>query len=135
MPAKPRQAWPHRPWALWLAVLIAVFGARAPTRSHALVLARGDVSPMQEVCTSTGPGWVALHIPAETSQDQESAPSLEHCPFCLLGADRAAPAPDALLDLFAVPGAFRLPANRQVFSGAMAFALTPPPRGPPPLIR
>ena len=135
MSAKPRHTRPHRPWALWLAVLIAVFAALAPTVSHALVLARGAASPMQEICTSTGPGWAALHIPAQASDGQESAPSLEHCPFCLLGADRAAPAPDALLDLFAVPGAFRLPANRQVFSGAMAFALTPPPRGPPPLIR
>ena len=135
MPAKPRQAWPHRPWALWLAVLIAVFGALAPTLSHALVLARGAASPMQEICTSTGPGWVAMHIPTDASDEQESAPSLEHCPFCLLSSDRAAPAPDALLHLFAVSGAVERPALRQAVFAVIPFALTPPPRGPPHLIR
>jgi len=135
MAVKPRHARPHRPWALWLAVLIAVFGALAPTLSHALVLARGTVLPLQEVCTSAGPGWVALHIPTQAPDGQESTPSLEHCPFCLLSSDRAAPAPDALLHLFAVSGAFDLPALRQAVFPVIPFALTPPPRGPPPLIR
>lgn len=135
MPTKPRHAWPHRPWALWLAVLMAVFGALAPTLSHALVLARGAASPMQAVCTSAGPGWVAIHIPAQASGEQEAAPSLEHCPFCLLSSDRAAPASDALPHLFAVFSAFQLPALRQAFFPVIPFALTPPPRGPPLLIR
>lgn len=129
--AKPCHTRPHRPWALWLAVLIAVFGALAPTVSHALVLARGAASPMQEICTSTGPGWVALHIPAETSQDQESAPSLEHCPFCLLGADRALLVAHPWAHRFGVSPASERPTVWWALSLVIPFALTPPPRGPP----
>jgi len=43
MSITPRQVSLRRPWAVWLAVLLAVSGALAPTLSHALLLARGGV--------------------------------------------------------------------------------------------
>ncbi len=140
----------RRPLAVWLALLIVVFGALAPTLSHALVLARGGTSAWTELCTSTGTRWVLLGSTAsktapqiaETSAStnavstaspdgQEAVLSLDHCPFCLLFTDRAAPAPSALLHLFAVLGEPEAPTIRQAFFFSTHFALTPPSRGPP----
>lgn len=45
-------AQPRRVLAAWLAVFIAVFGALAPTVSHALVWSRGGTSALTEVCIS-----------------------------------------------------------------------------------
>lgn len=131
MSLKPYLALLRRPLALWLAVLIAVFGALAPTLSHALVWAQGGAAPMLEICTSTGPRWVASPMPTDSPDGQESAPSLVHCPFCLLSTDRAAPAPHALVHLFVVLGDPEAPTIRQAFFFFTHFALTPPPRGPP----
>jgi hypothetical protein len=133
--------------AVWLAVLITVFGALAPTVSHALVWAQGDNSAWTEVCTPTGTRWVklglarndapqsldttAIQIQADSPNGPESAFSLDHCPFCLLSTDRAAPPPHALVHLFAVSGAFKVSSVRQAFLFIPHFALTPPPRGPP----
>lgn len=148
----------RRPLVAWLAVLIALFGALAPTLSHALVMARGGTSAWTEVCTSTGTRWVMLGpsqniahpitspsssatpdadlstTPTSTvSPDgQEAAFSLDHCPFCLLCTDHAAPSPNALLHLFSVLGDAGAPTIRQVFLyPSTDFSITPPPRGPP----
>jgi hypothetical protein len=135
--------------AVWLAVLITVFGALAPTMSHALVWAQGGNGDWTEICTSTGKRWVKLgsaqndapqstgadastaQIQTDSPQPQESALSLDHCPFCLLFTDRVAPPPHALDHLFAVSGGFKVPTVRQAFFFITPFALTPPPRGPP----
>lgn len=131
MPLTPCLALLRRPLALWLVVLIAVFGALAPTLSHALVWSQGNGAPLVEVCTNTGPRWVATISLADSPDGQESAPSLEVCPFCLLFTDRAAPAPQALVHLFAVPGEPEAPTIWQAFFFFIPFALAPPPRGPP----
>ena len=143
---------PHRPWALWLALLLSIFGALAPTVSHALNGVRGGSAAMFEICTSAGPRWMAL--PAGPQADEPpvtndaalanaldawlpgtnvptSAPVLDHCPFCLLQADRAAPPPPTGFDLFAVPGQPVAPAVRQAGFLLTYFSLTPPSRGPP----
>lgn len=137
----------RRHFAVWLAVWIAVFGALAPTVSHALVWAQGDHSAWTEICTSTGQRWVklalvqndapqstdatAIQIQSDSPDGQESAFSLDHCPFCLLSTDRVAPPPHVLVHLFAVSGGFKVPTVRQAFLFVPHFALTPPPRGPP----
>jgi hypothetical protein len=116
-----------------LALLLAVFGALAPTVSHALVWARGDAAPI-EICTSAGPRWMALGQP-ETNADPSSTPVsaqvLDHCPFCLLFADRAAPPPHCAVDRFAVREDARAATPRQIFLALSFFAVTPPLRGPP----
>lgn len=140
----------RRRLAVWLVVLIAVFGALAPTLSHALALARGGTSAWTEVCTSTGTRWVMLGSAAPDAAPQiadahastppistaspdgpEAAFFLDHCPFCLLSTDRGAPPPNALLHLFVVSGEPEAPTLRPAFFFATHFALTPPLRGPP----
>ena len=145
----------RRPLAVWLAVLIALFGALAPTLSHALVLARGGTSAWTEVCTSTGTRWVLLgptqnaapppgdavasvdDDPPQTSaaspQPPQAALSLDHCPFCLLAADRFAPPPHTGVPLFAMTGEAEVPTIRLTFYVPEPLALTPPSRGPPDL--
>jgi hypothetical protein len=120
-------------WVVWLAVLIAAFGALAPTVSHALAASQGGTSAWTEVCTNTGPGWVSASglVSTDFPPPQDSAFSLTHCPFCLLYTDRAAPPPHALVHLFAVLGEPEAPTIRQAFFFITLLALTPPPRGPP----
>jgi len=125
----------RRTFMVWLAVLVAVFGALAPTLSHALVWSQGGTSAWTEVCTSTGTRWIATPtsppISADSPDGPESAFFLDHCPFCLLSADRAAPPPHPWVHLFAVSGEYEEPTIRQAFFFFTYFALVPPPRGPP----
>ena len=142
----------RRNFAVWLAVWIAVFGALAPTVSHALVWSQGGSGAWTEICTTIGTRWVKLGLAqndaphntgAEASAAQiqtdspdgpESAVSLDHCPFCLLSTDRVAPPPHVLIHLFAVSSEFKVPTVRQAFLLLPHFALTPPPRGPPAVV-
>jgi hypothetical protein len=128
-------ATPHRPWALWLALLLAFFGALAPTLSHALNHARGDRSLMVEVCTSSGPRWMALaqapSFQADAPDVPASAQVLDHCPFCLHLADRVAPPPSLLLHLFQVEGGQQEAPVWQAFFFFQSTSLRPPTRAPP----
>lgn len=143
----------RRTFFVWLVWLVAVFGAVAPTLSHALVLARGGSSAWTEVCTSTGTRWELLDLTqnaaprlseaafsaadgatlvlANAPDGQESAVSLDHCPFCLLFAQHAAPAPSALSPFFVAMGPYQAPTVRRVLFAVTHDAFTPPPRGPP----
>jgi len=126
-----RRTLPLRPWAVWLAVLIAVFGALAPTVSHALVLARGGASLIVEICTTTGTQWVIASAAADSPEEQKSAMSLDHCPFCLHTADRVAPPPHLSPIRFAARDTQREVAGEHGFFVLGHFSLTPPLRGPP----
>lgn len=78
-------------------MLIAVFGALAPTVSRVLALVRSDAPPaLLEICTSSGPRWVTGAAPggqADTQDPQAPAQALAHCPFCLLLAEPVLPTP------------------------------------------
>ena len=63
----------HRPWAVWLAVLIAVLGAIAPTVTHALMLATGQSPQGVEICTTEGTRWVNADA-APSSDDSSPEP-------------------------------------------------------------
>jgi len=117
----------RRPWAMYLALLLAVLGAIAPTVSHALAHERGQVGI--EICTSTGTKFV----PADSSQEQESVAVFDHCPFCLLQTDRVAPPLHHQPYLFLVQGGTQAPAVLQAFFFVSNTPLAPPPRGPPAL--
>lgn len=115
----------HRLWAAWLAVLLALFAALAPTVSHAIAAERGVQT--LEICTSTG----AKVIPADFPNGQESAAHLEHCPFCLLSTDRIAPAPTPVTYLFLVhSGSQEVAAGQPFFYSPRPYSKTAP-RGPP----
>jgi hypothetical protein len=134
MPPSLLYALRHRPLGLWLALLLAVFGALAPVVSQALALTRSAGMPMMAICTSNAPpasADAALVSAANSPEEQESAPALAHCPFCLLLADHALPPPPLAGHFLAVPLLPEKPAARFVFVFFTRFALTPPPRGPP----
>jgi len=134
----------HRPAALWLALLLAIFAALAPTVSRAMNWARGDHAGLVEVCTSAGPRWMALAQAPDSSatpgqlsatQPLSEAPTssqiLEHCPFCLLLADRAAPPPAHWPVDFLAPVQALAPVSAPLLFLHTFTAPTPPPRGPP----
>lgn len=124
----------HRSWVAWLAVLLAVFAALAPTVSHALVAARGDASPWLEICTSTGPRSVSLGTPASSPGEDDSSSQHQACAFCLLQAERAAPPFTAQVHHFASAGELGLPVFWQTVAVPAPFVLAAQPRGPPTLI-
>ncbi len=117
----------YRLLAAWLAVLLALFAALAPTVSHALAL--DHATQGIEICTSTG----AQTIPADSPVGPESTKLMDHCPFCLLQADRVAPPPSPVAYLFLVQGGQQEVAVWQALFYCTYFALAPPPRGPPAL--
>jgi hypothetical protein len=119
----------RRPLAVWLALLVAVLGAIAPTLSHGLAL-KGAV-PLVEICTSLGPRWVALSDSPDSPDGQESALHIEHCPFCLSATHSVAPPPHVSLHDFGVSGEPAVPALRQAFLFVAQAVLVPPPHGPP----
>lgn len=119
---------------VWLAWVAMLFGASAPTVSRALAAANGPTGWI-EVCTSTGARWVPLSgvdAPAEAPPNPPDSLSLNHCPFCLLGADRLG-LPPAPTTLPWVLGA--LPAPDQVVTGPGCGVFRPHAwsRGPPSL--
>lgn len=119
----------RRPLAVWLALLIAVLGAVAPTLSHGLARA-GDV-PLVEICTSLGPRWVALTSSPDSPNGQESALHIEHCPFCLHATHSVMPPPHVSLHDFGVLGEPVEPPLGQAFLFIPQPARAPPSRGPP----
>jgi hypothetical protein len=142
--SRPRQSQSQRPWALWLALLLALFAALAPTVSHALNWRRGDTAAWVEVCTSTGPRWMALAAApdragepvfsapvAPSSEAPDSAQTLEHCPFCLLLAERAAPPPSGWPADCVAFGQAQAPAPAPLRFIPTFIAPAPPSRAPP----
>lgn len=119
----------RRPLAVWLALLIALLGAIAPTLSHGL--ARAGEVPLVEICTSLGPRWVALADAPDSPDGQESALHIEHCPFCLHAADPVFPPPSAAVQGFGIVGEPVGLRVAQTFLFSSITALIPPPRGPP----
>ena len=130
---------PHRTplrnrWAAWLAVLAVLLGALAPTFTHALMAATGQVSQGLEICTSEGPRWVAADAAASADDSTSlpgSATSPAHCQFCLQTTDRGTLSHDPLPTSFPVQSGPWAPPVRQAFFYATTHAFAPPPRGPP----
>jgi hypothetical protein len=120
---------------IWIAALAVLFGALAPTISHAMAASSPAVAPTDgevQVCTMEGMKTVVLADPASAGFDpHRSAHVLEHCPYCALHASPAllpAPAPA----VFAVPAAGVLLPPLFYHSVSPLVAWTPSsPRGPP----
>ncbi len=117
-----------RPWAVWLALCVAFVMALAPTVSHALVWSEGVQPGSLDICTSAGPGFSNA---ADSPNGQESAGSLNHCPFCLQPTDRVAPPPHPVAYLFLDLGGQPEGPSWQAFFYAATDTYAPPPRGPP----
>jgi hypothetical protein len=121
-------------WAVWLAVLIAVFSALAPAVSHALALNDGTAPGSIEICTQEGMRFVTVDPTGSSTASpagQQSVLSLSHCPFCLHSIDRVAPPPHLLPYLFLNQGGQQEATVWQAFFFVDHTAFAPPPRGPP----
>jgi hypothetical protein len=128
---------------VWLVMAVLLLGALAPTVSRALAALRSGQADI-EVCTSQGPrrispgqaGVVALAAspgivrPGDAPGGSRPPPVLDHCPFCLLVAERLGPPPAAPMHLFdAESGLARPDAQALAFrTTGLASALA---RGPP----
>jgi hypothetical protein len=128
-----------------IALAAMLLSALAPAISHALALRRASATSfLLEVCTTSGPRRLVLAlarsdasasdratpIPADSPDGQGSAPSLDHCPFCLPIADRLGPPPAAYVHFFNAESGLARPDAQALFF-ATSVTLSPFPRGPP----
>jgi len=122
----------HSTRALWLAVLLALFAAMAPTLSHALSAAGQTPAPLLELCTSSGmrPAG-ATGQGGEQSEAPTSLQAQSDCPFCWLANDRLAPATQPVPNAFLGAVAHQRPRAQQAHFFLRPWVLAPPPRGPP----
>jgi Protein of unknown function (DUF2946) len=81
----------RRPWAAWLAVLLVLFGAFAPTLSHGIGLAQAAGQWPADICVSPASMAVADNTLADSPDGRESVVSSQHCPFCLLSTNGVGP--------------------------------------------
>ena len=132
--ATPHRTPLYRPWAVWLAVLLAVFSALAPAVSHAIARAQGSTAGI-EICTPMGMRIVSAETVAQASSEAPAGPqslvSFAHCPFCLHSADHALAAPPALQHLFLEWVGQPAISPQSLFFLVNSPAFAPPPRGPP----
>ncbi len=115
---------------IWIAMLVILFGALAPTVSHALAAA-GLSADTVEICTVNGYKVVKL-----TDTDSRKAPSspqhgMEHCAFCTIHGGSHALTSTRLVTFAPGPGRdiypplfYSAPRSLHAWSSAK-------PRGPP----
>jgi hypothetical protein len=131
-----RDALLRRPWALWLALLLAVVSALGPSLSHGLAAGHGSVMALQDICISNGPDRLAdastPDQPASpASPDTPLAGGLNDCPLCLLAQDRLAGLPPGPVQLLVAGLLPEPPRAGPLVIRRVAVALVPPARGPP----
>lgn len=113
---------------IWLALLLAVFGAVTPVVSRAM---EGGTSGALEVCTSTGMAWVDAHGTAAQDTETGTGVPMAECLWCLLANAPAAPVrADAHVFRWA-PDRHPAPVGREPVARPAIAALAPRPRGPP----
>ena len=120
----------RRPWAVWLAVLIAVCSALAPTVSHALARTYRVASMETDYCSSVGLAQTASD-PTGSIDGRGPAAALEHCPLCLHATERLAPPLHPVVCPLRVVGRHPPPMVLPVPALAVDFVLAAAPRGPP----
>jgi hypothetical protein len=122
-----------RQGVLRFALFLALFAALAPTVSRALNGIRAHADELVEICTPSGPRWMALGSTAQAGSEStpDSVPIFDHCPFCLLANERIAPPPQALTFDFALTETIAAPAVTALDFLVTHHSLLPPSRGPP----
>ena len=123
----------RRPWALWLALLLAVVSALAPSLLRGMAAGHGSAMALQDICISNGPDRLAdASTPAQpASPASPLAGGLSDCPLCLLAQDRLAGLPPAQVQLRLAGLAPEPPWVGPSAVLRAAVALAPPARGPP----
>ncbi|MBK9573149.1 MAG: DUF2946 domain-containing protein [Rhodoferax sp.] len=120
----------RRPWAVWLAVLLVLFGAFAPTLSHGIGLAQAAGQWPADICVSPASMAVADNTLADSPDGRESAVSSPHCPFCLLSTHGFGPPATASAHPFASESGLDRPVESALFFESRVAWLALP-RGPP----
>ena len=123
----------RRPWALWLALLLAMVSALAPSLLRGVAAGRGGAMALQDICISNGPDRLANASTPDLPASPASplAGGLSDCPLCLLAQDRLAGLPPAQVQLRLAGLALELPRAGPAVIRRAAVALAPPARGPP----
>lgn len=128
----------------WIALVVMLLAALAPTVSHALARAPQLAPALQDLCTVGGarlrvivpdPAFKAAPdaaLAADAAGEAPSALVLIHCPFCLPVADRLGPPPAVSLHFFTAESGLARP-DAQASSFLSAPRLLAWPRGPPTL--
>jgi hypothetical protein len=122
------------PCAVWLAVLVAVFFAIAPTLLHSLPISDAHAGNYLDICsaqklTTATPDSDASATDSVTRP--ESASLLQHCPFCLHAQERIAPPPSLLTYALLTAVGPQAVTDWRVPFFKKIFALWLEPRGPP----
>ena len=125
-----------RPWAVWLALCVALVGALVPTLSHALAWSQGGAPGYGAICTTATSGTAAADAagsPADSagSGGQGSAMSLVHCALCLQTSDRCAPPPARSVAICLPTSQAHTSAVLHTPFYATPFYSSAAPRGPP----
>lgn len=117
---------------VWIALLAVLFGALAPSVSHALAAQRGGTARWAELCGVNGVKRVL--VAAETPQAPQRdllQHHVEHCPYCATHGGAVALPPPAAISFAVIGGRdvypslyYRAPAPLFPWSAAR-------PRGPP----
>lgn len=118
-------------WLAWVCSIVMMLSALAPTVSRALA-ANGQPTWI-EICTSNGSQWILAAGSAD--QPAPDTQAIDHCPLCVVAADKLAPAltaAPAVVAILQVVLRLHLPPEARPVAAVSAFAV-PPPRGPPSL--
>lgn len=113
---------------LWIAMLAILFGALAPTVSHALSAGQADDSALM-LCTVNGYKMIKLPGSGDDSKAPADAKSMQHCAFCTIhgGADAMPASPAVALALSAgraiyPPLFYNAPRTQHIWSAAQQRA-------------
>lgn len=127
--------WRPRRWLAWLTLWAVVLAALAPTVSRALWSTSGGAVTWVEVCTAQGARWLPAPVSGPSAPDDETpagAPSIDHCPLCVLVGERLAPpAPDVTVSAARVALPSPCPEATPWAVVRVWAYLRPPSRGPP----
>lgn len=119
-------------WVALLCSIVMMLTALAPTVSRALA-ANGQISWM-EICSGDGVQWVLADDASADPSSPSDSGSIDHCPLCVLVADKLAPALTAAPAVVAMLRAvLRLPLPPEARPVEAVSAFAAPPRGPPSL--
>jgi hypothetical protein len=113
---------------LWLALLLAVFGAVTPVVSRAM---EGGASGALEVCTSTGMAWVDAHGTATQDTGTGTGAPMAQCLWCQLANAPVGPVRATEGGVLWESVRHSEPVVREPVARPAITALTPRPRGPP----
>lgn len=84
----------HRSLTAWIALVAMLGFALMPTLARALSFAQGG-SGWSEICTPQGMQWVSPDGERQDRAPDGATSHLDHCHFCQLATDGAAPLPAA----------------------------------------